>query len=73
MEEARMDRVPSRRGRSNNPKQVLLLHDSAALPRGGERERDKEGLVCVGRASDFDAATALRVFRLEKIERDWPL
>ena len=58
MEEARMDRVPSRRGRSNNPKQVLLLHDSAALPLGcGGRER-VESLVCVDRAAEFDAATA---------------
>ncbi len=46
MEEARMDRVPSRRGRSNNPQQVLLLHDSAALPLGGgERVRKREPRV----------------------------
>ena len=57
MEEARMDRVPSRRGRSNNPKQVLLLHDSAALPLG-ETERERKSLVCVDRAAVFDAATA---------------
>ena len=37
-----MDRVPSRRGRSNNPKQVLLLHDSSALPLGA-----RESLVCI--------------------------